>query len=105
MSGRRGGGGREGFVADNLVFRAPYYAVEVTHVPDVVALLVYVLVGAVTTSIVSLRQREASQGRQQELEAVTSTSVIGELGLDAALRTTGVGLSRVDKIRCLGADR
>lgn len=78
-----------GFLLFNLLFTEPYYTLSVTHVPDVVAIVVYVVVGAVTASIVSLRQDEASLARQREREAVTmfdlSRSLISEADLDDVL--------------------
>ena len=79
-----------GFVAYNMLFTLPYGTLAVAHPPDVVGLVVYSLVGALTAVTVTLYQREVEAARRRELEAVTlsemSRSLISGVGLDAVLR-------------------
>jgi len=79
-----------GFVAYNALFTLPYGTLAVTHLPDVVGLLVYSLVGALTAAIVTLHQREVDSARRREVEALTlaemSRSLISGVELDAVLR-------------------
>lgn len=79
-----------GFVAYNALFTLPYGTLAVAHVPDVVGLVVYSIVGALTALIVSLHQREVEAARRREVEAVTlsamSRSLISGVGLEEVLR-------------------
>lgn len=87
-----------GFLAYNVLFTVPYYTVAVAHVPDVVGLVVYVLVGGVTALIVSLRQQEAETARQREREALAvfdlSRSLISELTSEAVVDAVVTGIER-----------
>lgn len=59
-----------GFVAYNALFTTPYLTLAVADPSDVIGLFVFVVVGAVTAAIVTLRQREADAARQREQEAL-----------------------------------
>lgn len=59
-----------GFVAYNSLFTTPYLTLVVADPGDVIGLAVFVVVGAVTAMIVTLRQREADVARQREQEAL-----------------------------------
>ena len=84
------GGVLVGFVAYNALFTLPYGTLAVAHVPDVVGLVVYSVVGALTAVIVSLHQREVEAARRREVEAVTlsdmSRSLISGVELEEVLR-------------------
>ncbi len=81
-----------GFVAYNALFTTPYLTLVVADPGDVVGLVVFVVVGAVTAMIVTLRQREADAARRREREALalyelSRSFVEGELqvALDATV--------------------
>ena len=83
-----------GFVAYNALFTTPYLTLVVTDPGDVIGLFVFVVVGAVTAAIVTLRQREADTARRREKEALalyelSRSFVEGELqvALDATVAT------------------
>lgn len=59
-----------GFVAYNALFTSPYLTLVVADPGDVIGLVVFVVVGAVTATIVTLRQREADAARRREKEAL-----------------------------------
>lgn len=59
-----------GFVAYNALFTTPYLTLAVADPGDVIGLVVFVVVGAVTAMIVTLRQREAEAARRREKEAL-----------------------------------
>lgn len=59
-----------GFVAYNALFTTPYLTLAVADPGDVIGLVVFVVVGAVTAMIVTLRQREADAARRREKEAL-----------------------------------
>lgn len=59
-----------GFVAYNALFTTPYLTLVVADPGDVIGLVVFVIVGGVTATIVALRQREADAARRREKEAL-----------------------------------
>lgn len=88
-----------GFLAYNVLFTLPYHTLAVAHAPDVTSLIVYVVVGAVTAVIVSLRQREATAALQREREAVAvfdlSRSLISEPEAEAVFASVVAGVDRL----------
>lgn len=84
-----------GFVAYNALFTTPYLTLAVADPGDVIGLVVFVVVGAVTAMIVTLRQREADAARRREKEALalyelSRSFVEGDLqvALDATVEAT-----------------
>lgn len=83
-----------GFLTYNALFTTPYLTLEVAEPADVIGLLAFVVVGAMTAMIVSLRQREADVAREREEEALglydlSRSFVEGDLqaALDATVAT------------------